>query len=1228
MQQSVPAPPGKWLFHVDDTTRILIEELTAAQIQEQKSERNVVTILDASGSMHGHNATLEELATVAARAGCDVIVFSTDAELVTLGEGAFTRSMLKKRHAWGYSTSYTSALCLALAKGLITPETVVVMVTDGVPDDMRWSEARTSIHATLDRDRGGRFEAYFLGHASSMADGTTQHAVLKTLCTPGVQPAHTDAKCFANCIRNTLRYKLQRVVGADFVSIGDMSAKWLDPGTEVGDTPSVTGVTGDAKLAAAISTVIIAFLRDFGAAKDFPFLGAVRALKSWLGTFNRAALNQNYGFNAMIDALNLFASRRSVARADLGKMQLLFAAANVCSLVTPPAPAFEADAQREWNALLEKATIAMANNATANRVQRKTTKARVKILSGVSSALEKVEAALERMPTAVVDQFPAEGIAVSISAGLQHELQQLKTSAEAYPFLPSAAAVALNPSCMRVETGGVSVIERLSDHKPGDATLLRAFKGVPGRTNADLLQLVYWTLTDGTILTSTAPMCFTTTLLENVLLCTPTSLYGAFVVLDLLKHFLNTLPDNPFNMSPSAHGLYLFGHKHLVGTAASLPVPEWALLAPLLSKGGPFSLLHESDHTFRQLETELKLGSPAMSAQAREWMRYGRVRRPMELALWTQTLMPLLQHLYVAGAMPGSERAFLTHAQINSPLSANAFMARLTTADASAIAAEHLVNGTELTMPLSDEVANQTLLDEFSALAKRAVAAPHALPGVCETFLTLDQVAKVSAWQLAVLHGCPVHLIAPLVHGATSETLRGDCPEFAQALVEAGWQVATANFLHRSKLGAGEFATLTQETTPRIEENVLRFTVPLRAMKTLNEHFLPAFLATADHKAVPTLACLSLWSSFLNVGAVIEKTLTAPDFAAPVDWPVFQRLVHLPAVWRQGDCKRVLMAHLDRRTIVARPGVQGWAPKLLAWFILECGPLFQPSVDEKIGVQLNHIFTEACRRLDDSHVEAHARLCAEVARLPGVTQLRLISVLPAVRFSSLFPLEVLAKRARLARSWFGTAKITRRRYLACVCAFLQGDASLAGYFTAGHLVGLLTPSEEKGPRPAQVQLADVVRALNAGAVSTDAPSGPRAEQERRELGSLIANVYNEVLVTPAVKGLALEFIQTLSTRFPNQHQFSPHEIFQCFHPKLSKGHSWLRTLIAEGKVSDFEGLACIRIEMEAHAGERAYGKKLLLHNKAFRVLPYVTRSGQFGWNVPHNVRDGLVAHVF
>lgn len=117
--------------------------------------------------------------------------------------------------------------------------------------------------------------------------------------------------------------------------------------------------------------------------------------------------------------------------------------------------------------------------------------------------------------------YPAEGIHVSISTHLTQKLYQLKRSPHLAPTLPSAAAVVLNPACMLVETGAPALIPSFAEHSQGDAKMLRACKGVSASIHADMLRIVYWTLTHGAILSSTAPLAFTTTLIQNVLAGTP-----------------------------------------------------------------------------------------------------------------------------------------------------------------------------------------------------------------------------------------------------------------------------------------------------------------------------------------------------------------------------------------------------------------------------------------------------------------------------------------------------------------------------------------------------------------------------------------------------------------------------------------------------------------------------------------------------------------------------------
>lgn len=52
--------------------------------------------------------------------------------------------------------------------------------------------------------------------------------------------------------------------------------------------------------------------------------------------------------------------------------------------------------------------------------------------------------------------------------------------------------------------------------------------------------------------------------------------------MDLLKHYVNDMVDNPFVLAKVGTGVYAYGLKFLQDTSTKLPVPEWTILAPLM----------------------------------------------------------------------------------------------------------------------------------------------------------------------------------------------------------------------------------------------------------------------------------------------------------------------------------------------------------------------------------------------------------------------------------------------------------------------------------------------------------------------------------------------------------------------------------------------------------------------------------------------------------------------
>lgn len=270
--------------------------------------------------------------------------------------------------------------------------------------------------------------------------------------------------------------------------------------------------------------------------------------------------------------------------------------------------------------------------------------------------------------------------------------------------------------------------------------------------------------------------------------------------------------------------------------------------------------MYETDIPYPQLDLELK--TVPDDGEAREWLRKtapGAIPHHM----WVQTLMPMLQHVYAADKTSRTEAAFLERASVDfrgrHPDDLCQLMTQLVessyTKDQEAFFAQSI-----LRMTLSDRVVNEILLDEFKGMCD-SKSTTHKLPGVCEVFLTLDNLAKLTAWQIGMIQDCPLFLLIDLVTSTTFTTLCDDCPDFSLAVTEAGWRVYIANYLNRSKLGGGEFAALTEIMRPYTHVdphgNIILFTsVPRQAYLMMNK-ILPTGLSYfCKHHIDPHTQCV------------------------------------------------------------------------------------------------------------------------------------------------------------------------------------------------------------------------------------------------------------------------------------------------------------------------------------------------------------------------------------
>lgn len=1182
-------------------------------------------------------------------------IFSSNAKLVQLADGCsfVPTSEDKISGCWEGNTYYGKAFQLALDNGLIEPSSINVMITDGAPNDSEpWYHHIQTYNQILDSKQGGRMEAYFLGNESTFPNSHMYHT-LELVCSPGIKPKSTNAAHFEECVRSKFAYSLRPVFGPDSASVGLMTAHFLLPEEAETYAGDLVEDIKDAKMAASVLTVLVAFIKHFGTQPGFPFLNATKQLKALAGRFS-GKKDQLYGFASFIQSLNMFAAKEGVRNADFGDFSNLFAAAQLCVMQTPDLHT-QSDAAEAWNDVLEKALVMMANNPIRTRAGKKTDKARIKMISRSSATIGTVRNAFETVKPHIVNRFPNTGFTLARHQKLQEEFIELKASTQSASELPSAAAVINNPGCAFFPTTSTVSVNSFADHRNDDEpVLLQVFTGVPSKVNAELLKIVFWRLTQGTIVSENGPLALLNTMIFDILTGLPPNLCRSFAVLDMIKHYANNMKENPFETTTiiAQHsGVYWFGAKQDEKNA-EIARPEWALIAPLVSSSGPFSVLHdECCVSVQALESQIK--SSATEEGALEWLReIIQPGRHLELLTSTevikQCLLPVLQHAYAYGAMPRSKEALSEMACASFPVNAELFLSNLekinpTDEKASALLRD-MLSGVVMTVPLDNDQANALLQAEISELLDKKVmdSSTRTLPGVAQAaLLRLNEIAKLALWQLMVAFRCPPAFVQPLMTLASSfDVMMQECAEFKDAFYQAGWEIVLANHLNGSKLGGSEFARQTRVTRPRVVECVdqdgichreLKVTIPntAQAFGFLNERFVPSFVHF--QALTRNLDFLSSWRTFVNLDCAIAQNLNTEETI--VAWPVFLRLFRLDCVQHQEDLKMVLLKRLDYSTIKAKPAMSGWTVAELLWWVENNSIAFDDTLAANYNKELFLAFSEACARVSESkHVEQLAKIASG---LPGALKCDLILSLmdhpgQIKRFFDQASLLELALRLK------ALPPRPRPFYCLLLAAFLMQGKPVQETIDGRQLLDLLQVSTLAGPSQEQIKLAEVVQKINDLGVLWKLAREEKNQDENTLLfeqkcvQDLLEVHFNFLEVTRGVRDVAISYARRLRTAY-NQNSFSKQQIFTFLCQQLyrRKAHPWFQNLVHEHEVDSFETFVRTRMGMERYTQEQKYGKKLALHTKAFRVLPYVTfDAGEGKWKVPEKVQDRLTALVF
>ncbi len=350
-----------------------------------EDHKDLVIVLDASGSMSPHYTMLKAIADTCIKAGCAVVFFSSSA--ISFQEGS-SWNMLEKSGAWGQVTNYRAAL--DVAKELITSDTGLLFMTDGEPSDTGYSTILLETQEILGSG-SGFMQSMFLGSGANMT-------VLRNLCSSTKSPILVgNATEFEECLRSFLSNSINLVDGVDTVRVGsfEVSKAGGEGGKDLTDCKDVAFMCG------AVAA-ILRYLR----LKDTRYVSnIVKVLNKWMAALG----STHYGVQRLMDLGRTIAA--DIAVSD--DMASILHAGKVLTLQT-----------RNLDELELLALVCMANNPPT--WVRKAYIARQKLRARFKDYLRLQSSIIKQFGPDLLRVFPVKCVMLLVDDGLLAELQKLR----------------------------------------------------------------------------------------------------------------------------------------------------------------------------------------------------------------------------------------------------------------------------------------------------------------------------------------------------------------------------------------------------------------------------------------------------------------------------------------------------------------------------------------------------------------------------------------------------------------------------------------------------------------------------------------------------------------------------------------------------------------------------------------------------------------------------------
>lgn len=416
-------------------------------------------LLDFSGSMASHFRQLEEIAFKVVQNGSNAVAFSSSALL--LPDDLTVEAFPKGSH-YGHGTMYAHGF--RAMQEYLTPDTTVVMLTDGAPSDRDPALREIkNLHAML-AEGTGQMGVYFLGQPDAFQMATMQQLIFRTQ-----KPLVFNAQALEDLLYGEMSKSVPVKIEGEGVSTGIWRVVAED--VKEDEVPDLSTVNRP-----EVALACVAALLSFMARKNVAM--------SWEDAKELNNLLQRHaafpGVVALMASLRQFAASSGIGRLDNGAVARLLASVNIVTGRVPD------------EAIIQQALMALVKNpdpayAQQSRAERDRLKAAQKRRARLADTLKHMNKHIERAALAT-EQFLQ-----TKTKSYRLQTKDLEDGSE------GSKAISLNPQCFDVQCDGQLYDFELAN---ADYVLLP-----PSCQSADYVQTALFGLTNNTLHTQQLRFC-------------------------------------------------------------------------------------------------------------------------------------------------------------------------------------------------------------------------------------------------------------------------------------------------------------------------------------------------------------------------------------------------------------------------------------------------------------------------------------------------------------------------------------------------------------------------------------------------------------------------------------------------------------------------------------------------------------------------------------------------